>query len=76
TAQSFSHPLMPQWTTSEAYFSALVAHGLPGRMMPGFGALTQARMAALYVHVEHLAGELSAQPPAPPAAISAAPKKR
>lgn len=76
TAQSFSHPLMPQWTTSETYFAAFVAHGLPGRMMPGFGALTQAQMAALYAHVEHLAGELSARPPALPAAISAAPKKR
>lgn len=67
TAQSFDHPLMPDWTHSEAYFAALVAHGLPGRMMPGYGALTQAQMAALYTHVEHLAGELSAARAAAPA---------
>lgn len=59
-AQSFNHPLMPQWTSSEAYFAQLVARGLPGRMMPGYGALTQAQMTALYAHVQHLAGQLGA----------------
>ncbi|MGH9533646.1 MAG: c-type cytochrome [Terriglobales bacterium] len=67
TAQAFNRPLMPAWAHSEPAFAALVAHGLPGRMMPGYGALTQAQMSALYTHVEHLAGELSAHPPAPAA---------
>lgn len=55
-AQSFRAPLRPEWRGNEAAFAHLVAHGLPGRMMPGFGTLTQPQMDALYAHVLHLAG--------------------
>lgn len=55
-ASSFSRPLIPAWLNNKQAFSHLVTHGLPGRMMPGFGTLTTAQMDALYAHVQHLAG--------------------
>lgn len=56
TAEPFRRPLIGGWESNAADFSHLVTHGLPGRMMPGFGTLTQPEMAALYAHVQHLAG--------------------
>ncbi len=55
-AAAFSQPLNPGWSSNAQAFSALVTHGLPGRMMPGFGTLTRPQMDALYAYVRQLAG--------------------
>lgn len=55
-AASFRQPLMGGWQSNPAAFARLVAHGLPGRVMPGFGTLTKPEMTALYNYVNALAG--------------------
>lgn len=55
-AEPFARPLIGGWYNNQAAFAKIVTHGLPGRMMPGFGTLTQPEMAALFAHVQHLAG--------------------
>ncbi len=63
-AASFQQPRIGGWRSSPAGFTHLVAHGLPGYMMPGFGTLTQPEMAAVYNYVKALAGLPVAAPPA------------
>ncbi len=69
-AGSFRQPIMGDWTTNPATFTHLVTHGLPGRVMPGFGTLTKPEMAALYDYVEALAGVAAPAPAQHPAAAS------
>ncbi len=68
-AASFRQPQMGlNWTTDPAVFAQLVTHGLAGRVMPGFGTLTQPEMTALYAYVEALAGVAAPAPAGSPPA--------
>jgi len=61
-AESFSHPIILRSPQDAAGFANVVLHGLPGRMMPGHGALTKPQLDSLYAYVQQLLQKGKATP--------------